>query len=1271
MIENFISLLRQSDVHLDARELADLLWLGRVLPRHKSETDSITLPDVELPEPPTNTAPPPASIGDSASPPPPLPSQTTAPSVSAKSDPSLYVSGMDVGKQGLPASQIRVPGATALPDALAISRALRPFARRYRAGRRLVLDEEATVQRTAETRFLHPVFRPAPERWFEVALVVEDVPSMTIWQQTIREFRLLLERQGAFRDVRLWHLQFQAGRFHVREAAGVQRGPEALLHPAGRRLVMLLSDCSSRQWRDGTMARLVRQQAECMPVVMVHLLSENLWRNTAPGVPGARVKALLPGQSNTQLTVELPWWAQTDDGAYVPLPLVALNSEHLAEWARMVMTPGVSYDRAVLFAAHAEVPEAAPPPVDEKLLPAQRVQRFRALVSPEAFDLAVYLSVMPLTLPVMRLVQSAMLARPRQEQLAELLLGGILRRQTPADVHCPADEVVYEFHDGVREQLERAIFRSELDRVFRCVSQFIERRIGTPFDFIALLENPAGAAAVSDTVQPFATIARAALQRLGVSYETQASTTTTTTAPGSETTSATAPEQPAASSLRDNPTMLRDALTGRLPKELNQPVLDEVRAMLPRTALQLADAAGIFVSDDTIMISPQPEMEDNAGYGENYGNYYGGIPPQPEMGDNAELAGALNELLMEAVRRVSPMVLQNPESLPDYEGSPEEIAELTRRVKEAAGGEYGGFIVLSGGDLTSRALAVMKQVGNEFPDGMLFVDVKGNTDDQVARAEVFRRCIRPFIPLRDVPDEDDLSVSAEFLGITATHRLLIALVNVSDAGDFTYLQNPGRSVVLVGALPAGKSPDPSLTPEDHIRELARKYEQIRAVMPSGNERTRRMGQVVMEMKELIPEIHSLLPSLVRSNSPGLRLAAIAILAERPDTDYLYWLAERLRPAAEEQSAEGEKPFVGYHAALALLSAARQPAPADYERIRDAIRTARRNLGPGHEGTDRARTLDEAEAALPSSLSSPLTLSVFDFETVTLDEHGKVRERRRLQARQLIEQLVEQLAAGITLEMVEIPGGTFLMGAPESEAESWDNERPQHKVSVSPFLLGRYAVTQAQWREVAGWPKSNPDAPELDRNPSHFKGNDHPVENIAWIEAAEFCTRLTQKTGRAYRLPTEAEWEYACRAGTTTPFAFGETITPEYVNYNGNSPYGRASKGKYRAETVPVGSLGVANAFGLSDMHGNVYEWCQDWYSESYYEECHRQGIVNDPQGPTSGNYRVVRGGSWNFNGSFCRSASRYTFRPGDRNLSVGFRIVLPAPLLQSGYNQAA
>jgi formylglycine-generating enzyme required for sulfatase activity len=167
----------------------------------------------------------------------------------------------------------------------------------------------------------------------------------------------------------------------------------------------------------------------------------------------------------------------------------------------------------------------------------------------------------------------------------------------------------------------------------------------------------------------------------------------------------------------------------------------------------------------------------------------------------------------------------------------------------------------------------------------------------------------------------------------------------------------------------------------------------------------------------------------------------------------------------------------------------------------------------------------------------------------------------------------------------------------------------------------------------------------------------PVEQVSWEDAVEFCARLSQKTGKTYRLPTEAEWEYAARAGTTTPFAFGETITPEIANYDGNYPYGSASKGEYRKKTVEVGSLGVANAFGLYDMHGNVWEWCADWYSSSYYEECRKQGVVSDPQGPSSGSPRVIRGGGWIINAVYCRSAYRNGNAPGARYDNVGFRLV--------------
>jgi formylglycine-generating enzyme required for sulfatase activity/predicted Ser/Thr protein kinase len=287
-----------------------------------------------------------------------------------------------------------------------------------------------------------------------------------------------------------------------------------------------------------------------------------------------------------------------------------------------------------------------------------------------------------------------------------------------------------------------------------------------------------------------------------------------------------------------------------------------------------------------------------------------------------------------------------------------------------------------------------------------------------------------------------------------------------------------------------------------------------------------------------------------------------------------------------------------------------------------------------------------EASSPSPVPPPPPVDVFEFETVTLNAKGEVTNRRTGQARQV----VEDLGGGVKIELVEIPAGEFLMGSPDTEANRSSDESPQHQVSVSSFHMGKYQVTQAQWRAVAALSKVKID---LNPDPSHFKGDDLPVESVSWEEAVEFCERLSKATGKEYRLPREAEWEYACRAGTTTPFAFGETITADWVNYDGNYPYASAPKGTYRGKTTPVGSLGVANGFGLYDMHGNVWEWCGDWYSENYYRESARV----DPVGPDRGSYRVTRGGSWNFFARICRSAFRYWLTPTIRVSNLGFRLV--------------
>lgn len=253
--------------------------------------------------------------------------------------------------------------------------------------------------------------------------------------------------------------------------------------------------------------------------------------------------------------------------------------------------------------------------------------------------------------------------------------------------------------------------------------------------------------------------------------------------------------------------------------------------------------------------------------------------------------------------------------------------------------------------------------------------------------------------------------------------------------------------------------------------------------------------------------------------------------------------------------------------------------------------------------------------------------------------------------------IETLSKDIHLDMVEIPAGRFDMGAPESEKESRDTERPQHEVNLNSFCMGRYPITQEQWRVVATLPQINQ---ELNPDPSGFKGDKRPVETVSWLDAMEFCRRLSKHTRRKYRLPSEAEWEYACRAGTTTPFHFGETITTDYVNYDGNYPYANAPKGEFRQQTKDVGSFKAANAFGLYDMHGNVWEWCADDWHDSY-EEAPKDGSVwikdiKNYEAPES--VKLLRGGSWVNNAQYCRSAYRnYDFVARAQLNFIGFRVV--------------
>jgi len=296
-----------------------------------------------------------------------------------------------------------------------------------------------------------------------------------------------------------------------------------------------------------------------------------------------------------------------------------------------------------------------------------------------------------------------------------------------------------------------------------------------------------------------------------------------------------------------------------------------------------------------------------------------------------------------------------------------------------------------------------------------------------------------------------------------------------------------------------------------------------------------------------------------------------------------------------------------------------------------------------EEPDRVVVRPLTQAGGGSRSKRAIAEKTFEFDYLSPERGQTVKRRGQAKYYE------EDLGGGVILEMVSIPAGLFFMGS--AAGSGYVNEKPQHQVMVSSFWMGRYPVTQAQWRAALKLPKVRIDLPP---DPFHFKGDIHPVERVSWEDAVEYCLRLSHYSGREYRLPSEAEWEYGCRAGTTTEYHFGDKIKPEWANYDA-SAFGLWKSNKYRQRTTPVGHFSLANGFGLCDMHGNVWEWCEDQWHDSY------NGAPSDGRAwvdiSATGSIRVYRGGGWGIGAVYCRSASRGGNSPGDRFVNLGFRLV--------------
>jgi formylglycine-generating enzyme required for sulfatase activity len=1073
--------LQQAEIETDPLQLAEIAWLSLLL----------QAPEPSAAAPPSSEAKTAALSGPGASP---LdlsqkPAEAETPLATAgerENDPLVYANETTPGGK-VPASRVRVPGVPALPEAEEINRALRPLLRRNRSRRFTEIDEDTTVSLSADAGCTLPVFRGLPERAYDAALVVEQKPTMAAWRETVREFQLLLERHGAFGDVRRFDLaipedeSFQA---RLISNSGAELSLASLNDPLGKRIVFLITDGVSEAWTRGRMAQLARDWIERAPVVVVQTLSPHLWRLTSLGRPKAKAVAPRPGAPNVSLTVFPP--PRMEDAQerlkrkeLLPLPIVTLDPRRLAPWAAM-LAGGSSSAETFLLSPLAEKPArqsglgpTLSPDDGSSRTAEELVERFEGLVSPAAFRLAGFFSLVPLHLPVMLMVQRLMLPESRIEHLSEVLLGGLVRRAEIPELPLEEGEVAFEFLDErIRDLLiEPQVRKSETLRVLDELSGFVEREYGVTCDFKALVVNEKGDLQVDEKALPFARIADRALGKFGLMPRRK--------------TAAAEPSDPEA----------------------------ETRELDDLIATLAGEDAGTAV--ETLV---------------------------------RRRDGKTHERLFQA--------LDDP--------------TLTQGVARVLAAQA------IGGD--ERALSALQQAATYRPAPVresIFRAVK--SFPQPESLDLLRPLVDSYFNLGDPYESFEsyqkLIETLEIPGWQWAAELLVTLVTKAEDG-------PQYQIVAAQALG-------------------------------------RMG-----VASIMPD---LVPILLRSMAHrDLRLAVIRAYAEIGGG--LSALQDLRRTLFYDQSER------------------------QYQRILPDIDQVLRELEFGEQG-----------------------LLVHDFTVVKLNEAGEEVQRYERSAGYF----EDDLSGGVTIKMVAIPGGEFLMGSVPEEERSYDDERPQHRVSVPSFFMGMHPVTLAQWLAVAQMDRIERD---LKPEPSRFKGDDRPVEQVSWEDAQEFCRRLSRATGKAYRLPSEAEWEYACRAGTTTPFHFGPTITPEHANYDGNYPYGSGPKGVYREETTPVGHFKIANDFGLYDMHGNVWEWCEDGWHDNYdspdrpddgsswqsRKETKPEGLIqraiksvrSKPDNDDIKDHHVLRGGSWIGSSSDCRSAYRDYNRFVDIYYFIGFRVVV-------------
>ncbi len=993
-------------IELSPIELAEVLWLALHKPElpTQSKSSASVAPPLSTQVPEEIISPTTSSQGEKKAP-------DKANKLNIVEKPPTYASeGQGQKNKENMVLPVNIPEAVALRNRREISRSLRPLMRKVPSQHRTEIDEEATIIQIAETQTWNPVVKPQPERWLELAIVIEVTSLLEIWQKPIAEFCHVMERQGAFRDVRIWQLQQnKLGELElflqtVSGLKGNPRRPQEILAPSGRRMVVLLSDCTSTAWRSGKILELLGLLCRSNPVTIMQLLPEHNWDRTALNL-GYRVvlKSRQPGALSRDWILEnLSPRQQKHLPKGLNLPTVMIQPESIRQWANAIASTGEQQTTGVLLSLDAFQSSKAVSP-SQPLTPRQLVQQFRATASEEAQELVDRMAVLPINWSVIRLVQKNWPLQgvdPLQETcmlpLAEIFLSGLL---SPLEAVSASEltqkiEQQYDFVDGVRDVLLGAIPISEALDVGEQVAE---------------------------------------------------------------------------------------AVFKQLPQEVQERVGRDIEWR----------------------------------YGESLGYFEAFLIPDLPWGEEGS--------------EIFPFAKVGAEVLRRWGG---EYAALVEELTQPVPLNFPGFPPLKTWEIEKAIILISE----DFPETPFSIAVQP-FDFEVARIEINQSAPISTGNYLEKLDEEVFSKTGNSL-------------------------NNLESLIVQGTL------------------ADQTYDQIATST----------AYSVNQVKNVAQRLWSVLSQVLGKKVRKSNLSNV-----------LKTWANSRRIIIDSDQQQGQH-------------------------------------------------------------------------------------------------FIEDLGDGVQLDMVSIPGGTFQMGTDEQEIErlckkydqDWfRSESPQHQVTIQPFFMGRYPITQAQWRAIASDTSLQIERP-LNPDPSSFTESyedidrwRRPVESVNWYDAIEFCARLTKKTGKPYRLPTEAEWEYACRGKTSTPFHFGETITTDLANYRGiddesmgwEGSYGEGLLGEYREQTTPVGYFQGANAFGLSDMHGNVWEWCLDpwhsnyngapidgrvWDEENQQEDYSEQIVNNLKQLLTDERDRVLRGGSWFSNPNRCRSAFRNRNNPrGDFTYSL--RVVCCPP----------